>query len=69
MFWKMLIFNTKIITTVDDYVRLVAMTAISLLITFWLDLSGIAFMVVVGIGVAIDIHDVAIKFIEEKPIL
>ncbi len=69
MLWKLLILNTKIITKVDDYIRLVAMTAIGLLIAFLLGLSGIPFMLVVGTGIAIDVHDVAVKFIEEKPIL
>ncbi len=69
MLWKLLVLNTRIITKVDDYIRLVAMTALSLLITFWLDLSGILFLLVVGIGIAIDVHDIAVKFIEEKPIL
>ncbi len=69
LLWKLILLKTKILTTVDDYIRLVTMTGLALLLGFWLDISGLPLMILVSIGIAIDIHDLAMKFVEEKPLM
>ena len=67
--WKLIVWKTKLITIIDGYVRLVTMTLLSLLLAYWLNLSGMALFIVVTIGILIDIHDIAMKFITEKPLI
>ncbi len=69
LLWQLIILKTKIITILDDYIRLVAMTLLALLAAHVLDLSGLAFLIVLSIGVAIDVHDIAMKFVEGKPVM
>lgn len=67
--FKLIVWKTKFLTSIDDWIRLVTMTLIALLLASWLNLSGLAFTAVVAIGVAIDVHDVVDKAMQEKPIV
>lgn len=67
--WQLIVWKTKFLTTIDDWIRLGTMTLISLLLASWLNLSGLVFTAVVAIGIAIDVHDVVSKAMEEKPIV
>ena len=67
--WQLIVWKTKFLTTIDDWIRLGAMTLIATLLAKFLNLSGPAFMAVVAVGVAIDVHDVISKAMEDKPIV
>ncbi|MBI2144438.1 hypothetical protein HYU17_04795 [Candidatus Woesearchaeota archaeon] len=67
--WKLIVWKTKFLTMVDDWIRLGTMTMIALLLASWLNLSGLAFTAVVAVGVAIDVHDIAEKAMQGKPII
>ena len=67
--WQLIVWKTKFLTSIDDWIRLGTMTLISLLIASWLNLSGIAFTAIVAVGVAIDVHDIVEKAMEGKPIV
>lgn len=67
--WQLIVWKTKFLTSIDDWIRLGTMTMIALLLASWLGLSGLAFTAVVAVGVAIDVHDVAAKAMEGKPII
>lgn len=67
--WQLVVWKTKFLTSIDDWIRLGTMTLIAVLLAKFLNLSGLAFTAVVAIGVAIDVHDVIAKAMEEKPIV
>ena len=67
--WQLLVWKTKFLTTIDDWVRLGTMTLIALFFASWLNLSGLAFTAVLTVGIAIDVHDVVSKAMEDKPIV
>ena len=67
-FFRFVMWKIKFLTTIDDWIRLVAMTIIALSLAAWLNLSGLAFTAIVAIGVAIDVHDIVEKAMEGKPI-
>ena len=67
--WQLVVWKTKFLTTIDDWIRLGTMTLIALLLASWLNLSGLAFTAILAVGVAIDVHDVMSKAMEEKPIV
>ncbi len=66
---RILLRSTKFITIIDDYVRLATMTILAFLLASFLDLSGLLFAVVVGVGFLIDVHDIAENLAESKPIV
>ena len=66
---QVIVWKTKFLTSIDDWIRLGTMTIIALLLASWLGLPGLAFTAVVAVGVAIDVHDVAAKAMEGKPIV
>ncbi|MBI2141048.1 hypothetical protein HYU16_01350 [Candidatus Woesearchaeota archaeon] len=66
---QLIVWKTKFLTSIDDWIRLGTMTMIALLLASWLGLSGLAFTAVVAVGVAIDVHDVVSKAMEGKPII
>lgn len=66
---QIIVWKTKFLTSIDDWIRLGTMTMIALLLASWLGLSGLAFTAVVAVGVAIDVHDVVSKAMEDKPIV
>ena len=66
---QLIVWKTKFLTSIDDWIRLGTMTMIALLLASWLGLSGLAFTAVVAVGVAIDVHDVVSKAMEGKPIV
>jgi hypothetical protein len=68
-FWNIIILQTKFITTIDDYIRLVTMTLLMLAIAYAIGAQGIWYTLLLAIGVAIDVHDLAEKAIEGKPLL
>ncbi len=65
----LIVWKTKFMTRVDDWIRLVTMTLIALLIANALSLSGLAYTALLAIGVALDVHDVVEKAMEGKPIV
>ena len=67
--WQMIVWKTRFLTSIDDWIRLGTMTLIALLLASWLGLSGLAFTAIVATGVAIDVHDVIAKAMENKPIV
>ena len=67
--FQLIVWKTKFLTSIDDWVRLGTMTMIALLLASWLGLSGLAFTALVAVGVAIDVHDVVAKAMEDKPIV
>ncbi len=67
--WQLVVWKTKFLTSIDDWVRLGTMTLIALLLASWFNLSGLAFTAILAVGVAIDVHDVVSKAMEEKPIV
>lgn len=67
--WQLIVWNTKFLTKIDDWIRLGTMTIIALLLASWLNLAGIAFTAVIAVGIAIDVHDIVEKAMEEKPIV
>lgn len=67
--WQLIVWNTKFLTKIDDWIRLGTMTIIMLLLASWLNLTGIAFTAVIAVGIAIDVHDIAEKAMEGKPIV
>ena len=66
---QLIVWKTKFLTTIDDWIRLGTMTMIALLLASWLNLSGLTFTAVVAVGVAIDVHDIVSKAMEGKPIV
>jgi hypothetical protein len=68
-FWDIIVLQTKFITTIDDYIRLVTMTLLMIALALWLHLDGVWFTLCLTIGVAIDVHDLASKAMEGKPFL
>ncbi len=60
---------TRVITQVDNYVRLVGMTLLALVVGYWLGLSGRWLFFIVGLGMLIDLHDIASKFVAEDQIV
>ncbi|MBI3036640.1 hypothetical protein HYY73_02695 [Candidatus Woesearchaeota archaeon] len=66
---QLIVWKTKFLTSIDDWIRLGTMTMIALLLASWLGLSGLAFTAVFAVGVAIDVHDVVSKAMEDKPIV
>ncbi len=62
--WK-----ARFLTTIDDWIRLGTMTIIAIIAGNLLDLSGLAFTLLLAIGVAIDVHDIWVKAVQEKPIV
>ncbi len=66
---QLIVWKTKFLTSIDDWIRLGTMTMIALLLASWLGLSGLAFTALVAVGVAIDVHDVVAKAMEGKPIV
>ena len=66
---QIIVWKTKLLTSIDDWIRLGTMTMIALLLAWWLGLSGLAFTAVVAVGVAIDVHDIVAKAMEDKPIV
>ena len=68
-FWTIIVMQTKFLTTIDDYIRLATMTLLMLALAFWLHAEGIWFTLLLTIGVAIDVHDLAEKAIEGKPLI
>ncbi|MBI2580782.1 hypothetical protein HYV85_03140 [Candidatus Woesearchaeota archaeon] len=66
---QIIVWKTKFLTSIDDWIRLGTMTIIALLLASWLNLSGLAFTAVVAAGVAIDVHDVVDKAMQGKPIV
>ena len=67
--WEIIVWKTRFLTTIDDWIRLVTMTLIAFLLAKFLNLSGLAFTAIVAIGVAIDVHDIISKAMEGKPIV
>ncbi len=67
--WQLIVWKTKFLTTIDDWIRLVTMTIIALILVSWLNLTGLAFTAVIAVGIAIDVHDIVSKAMEEKPIV
>ncbi len=67
--WQLIVWNTRFLTTIDDWIRLGTMTVIAILVASWLNLSGLVFTAVVAVGVAIDVHDIVSKAMEDKPIV
>lgn len=67
--FQLIVWKTKFLTTIDDWVRLGTMTMLALLLAAALDLSGLAFTLLLAVGVAIDVHDVVSKAIEGKPMI
>ena len=67
--WQMIVWKTRFLTSIDDWIRLGTMTLIAALLASWLNLSGPAFMAVLAVGVVIDVHDVISKAMENKPIV
>ncbi|MEK6854568.1 MAG: hypothetical protein AABX60_04480 [Nanoarchaeota archaeon] len=67
--WQLIVWKTKFLTSIDDWIRLGTMTIIALILVKWLNLSGLAFTAVVAVGVAIDVHDIVSKAMEDKPIV
>ncbi|HIG98082.1 TPA: hypothetical protein HA231_01510 [Candidatus Woesearchaeota archaeon] len=66
--WQVIVWKTKFLTRIDDWLRLVTMTMIAFLLAGALGLTGAAFTAIVAVGVAIDVHDVVEKVMEGKPI-
>ncbi len=66
---QLIVWKTKFLTSIDDWIRLGTMTMIGLILASWLGLSGLAFTAVVAVGVAIDVHDIVAKAMEDKPIV
>ena len=67
--FKLIVWKTKFLTSIDDWIRLGTMTMIALLLASWLGLSGLALTAVVAVGVAIDVHDIVEKAMAGKPIV
>ncbi|MFH1181955.1 MAG: hypothetical protein V1702_03270 [Candidatus Woesearchaeota archaeon] len=67
--WTVIVMQTKFLTTIDDYIRLVTMTLLMIALALWIGAEGIWFTLLLTIGVAIDVHDLAEKAIEGKPFL
>ncbi len=67
--WQLILWNTKFLTRLDDWIRLGTMSLIALTIALAFHLSGLAFTAVMAVGVAIDVHDIVEKAMEEKPIV
>ena len=51
----------KAITTIDDYIRIVAMTLLAFVFTYFFGIEGTAKLLFVAIGMVIDIHDFVSK--------
>jgi hypothetical protein len=68
-FWDIIVMQTKFLTTIDDYIRLVTMTLLMLVIAYALHAEGVWFTLLLTIGVAIDVHDLAANAIEGKPLV
>ena len=68
-FWQLLVWKTRFLTTMDDWIRLGTMTLIAITLAKLLDLNGLAFTLLITIGVAIDVHDIVSKALEGKPII
>lgn len=66
---RLLAWKTSFLTTIDDWIRLGTMTLVALVIANLLNLSGLAFTLLITIGVAIDVHDIWVKAVEGKPII
>lgn len=60
---------THVITQVDNYIRLVGMTLLALVVVYWLDISGRWLFFIVGLGMLIDLHDIATKFVAEDQVV
>lgn len=67
--WRVIVWNTRFLTTIDDYIRLGTMTLIALTLANVFHWTGLAFTAAMAVGVAIDVHDIAAKAMEGKPIL
>ena len=67
--WQLIVWKTKFLTAIDDWIRLGTMTLIAVLLANFLNLSGLAFTAIVAVGVAIDVHDIVSKAMEDKPIV
>ncbi len=67
--FQLIVWKTKFLTSIDDWIRLGTMTIVALVLAAWLNLSGLAFTAVVAVGVAIDVHDVVAKAMAGKPIV
>ncbi|MBI2550319.1 hypothetical protein HYV83_04020 [Candidatus Woesearchaeota archaeon] len=66
---QLIVWKTKFLTSIDDWIRLGTMTIVALVLAAWLNLSGLAFTAVIAVGVAIDVHDIVSKAMEDKPIV
>ena len=58
----------KILFTIDDAIRMVAITLVFWLIALILRISGIWFWLLIGLGLLIDVHDIADDLREGKPL-
>ncbi len=67
--WQLVVWKTKFLTSIDDWIRLGTMTLIAVLLAKFMNLSGLAFTLFVAVGIAIDVHDVVAKAMEDKPIV
>ncbi len=67
--FQLIVWKTKFLTSIDDWIRLGTMTIVALVLAAWLNLSGLAFTAIVAVGVAIDVHDIVEKAMEGKPIV
>ena len=67
--WQLVVWKTKFLTTIDDWIRLGTMTLIAVLLAKFFGFSGLAFTAIVAVGVAIDVYDIVSKAMEDKPIV
>ncbi len=67
--WQLIVWKTKFLTSIDDWIRLGTMTIIALTLASWLNLSGLAFTALLAVGIAIDVHDIVEKAMAGKPIV
>ena len=58
----------KILFTIDDAIRMVAITLVFWLIALIFGISGIWFWLLIGLGFLIDVHDIADDLREGKPL-
>lgn len=65
----LIVWKTKFLTRVDDWIRLATMTLIALFIANALGVSGLAYTAILAIGVALDVHDIVEKAMEGKPVI
>lgn len=58
----------KLVTTADDLIRVVAISMLAILLGLLFNLHGVAFKLLVGLAILIDLHELITNIAEGKPL-